>query len=335
LAKYVPRHLRDDEESQDALLWSVDDIGDVDDLGYADTAEDDDVITKPKLKPRVRSARFRISLALGIVFIVIALVIAVFLAYKYLSAGQQANRMQQAAGMDLGASEVPFDTDLDALDINWEALRGINPDIVGWVVIPGTRINYPIVQASDNEFYLHHLFDKTYSDAGAIFLDGENDPAITGENNIIYGHNLLDGSMFAGLKAYREQGFFDEHRTILLATPEANYRLEVDAALVCDADDKIRRFGFSDRADFEGYAEMLLDYAVINTLPVGEIPEKLYCFATCTDNDYSKRMVVLASVVETTASEASEEKPEAPAEASEATAPAASTPDTFRGGASA
>jgi sortase B len=303
LAEYAPRHFKDDEELSGASLRPTGDSGDAIDSGYADTKAKAKAIRTPRARP----ARFRISLALGIVFIVIALVIAVFLAYKYLSAGQQASRMQQAAGMDLGTNEVPPDTGLDVLDINWEALKAINPDIVGWVMIPGTRINYPIVQAGDNDFYLKHLFDKTYNEAGAIFLDGENDPTITGQNNIIYGHNLIDGSMFAGLKAYREQDFFDAHRTILLATPEKSYRLEVDAALVCDANDKIRRFGFADRADFDAYAEMLLEYAVINTLPPGEIPERLYCFATCTDSDYSKRMVVLASVAETTAPPASTE----------------------------
>jgi sortase B len=238
---------------------------------------------------------------LGIVFIVIALVIGLFLLYKYMNAGRVSNEALQTAGLDtsnLGDSVAP-DADLDGLDINWDALRTINPDIVGWIMIPGTRVNYPIVQAADNDFYLTHLFDKTYSDAGAIFLDSEGETSITGENNIIYGHNLIDGSMFAGLKNYQDQSYFDEHRTVLLATPEQNYRLKIDAVLVCDADDKIRRFGFTDQADYESYVEMLLSYAVLSELKPGEVPDKLYCLATCTDTNYSKRTLVLASVAET------------------------------------
>jgi sortase B len=200
--------------------------------------------------------------------------------------------------MAVAGDTVASDADLDDLDINWDALRAINPDIVGWLMIPDTRINYPIVQASDNDYYLKHLFDKSVSEAGAIFLDSENDSSITGQNNIIYGHNLLDGSMFAGLKSYQAQDYFDAHRKVLLATPAMNYRLEVDAALVCDADDRIRRFGFADQADYEEYVKMLLGYAVINELEDGEIPESIYCLVTCTSIDYSQRTMVMASVVE-------------------------------------
>jgi sortase B len=252
---------------------------------------------------RQRASRLQLSLALGIVFIVLALVIAVFLIYKYVNADKHNDAIGEVAGLaaEVADETVAPDAGMDDLKLNWDALKAINPDIVGWIMIPDTRINYPIVQTGDNDFYLTHLSDKTPSDAGAIFLDSENDPAVAGWNNIIYGHNLLDGSMFAALKSYSDQGFFDSHRTVLLATPEKNYRLEVRAALVCDADDRIRRFGFSDRADFESYVDILLEYAVINEFAEGEVPENLYCLATCTSADYSKRTLILASVVETRA----------------------------------
>jgi sortase B len=246
-----------------------------------------------------KTSRFRLSLALGIVFIVIALVIGVFLIYGSMSAEDSNNTMRALAGMELdGGGEVPPVDDLNDLKVNWDKLREISPDVVGWVMIPGTNISEPIVRASDNEFYLSHLADKKPNDNGAIFLDSENDPAISGWNNIIYGHNLLNGTKFARLKYYSEREFFDEHRTILLATPEKNYRLQVDAALVCDADDKVRRFSFSNREDYESYVRMLLEYAVINEIAEGSIPENLYGFVTCTDTNYSKRTMILASVVE-------------------------------------
>jgi sortase B len=245
--------------------------------------------------------RSQIALALGIVFIAIALAIATFLVYKYFSASKMHEENLKISGLDLGVAGdivVPTAT-LEDLTVNWDALRTINPEIVGWVMIPGTRVNYPIVQAGNNDYYLNHLFDKTPSDVGAIFLDCDSAPTIDGWNNLIYGHNLLDGSMFAELKAYRDRDFFDEHKTVLLATPAKSYRLEVVAALVCDADDKIRRFSFTDRADFDSYIEMLLSYSVLSELEPGTLPENLYCFATCTDTNYSKRTLIMASIVET------------------------------------
>jgi sortase B len=317
MANYVPRHRREDtdevrqdraEVRQDANgsqqstgdSWQDADGSRQDANGVSqntDGAQQD----ADSSQQTTGSNRSRIALALGIVFIAIALVIAAFLLHKYITAGQQHEVDLEASGLDLAIAgdTVATGASLDDLVVNWDALKAINSDIVGWVMIPGTRINYPIVQASDNDYYLNHLFDKTPSDAGAIFLDSENDPAITGWNNIIYGHNLIDGSMFASLKSYRERAFLDEHRTVLLATPEKNYRLEVIAALVCDADDRIRRFGFTDRADYNAYVEMLLEYAVLNDLEEGKIPENLYCFATCTDTNYLKRTLILASVAET------------------------------------
>jgi sortase B len=248
---------------------------------------------------RMQQPRRRFGLALGIVLIVTALVIASFLLYKYINANRVNSAALATAGMDVGklGDVVAPETDIDAITINWDALKAINPDIVGWVMIPGTVINYPIVQAADNDFYLTHLFDRSPSDAGAVFLDSESAPDITGNNNIVYGHNLLDGSMFASLKSYQDKEFFDAHRTILLATPEQRLRLRVDAVLVCDADDKIRRFEFASPEDYRSYVEMLLGYAVQSELGTGEVPEKLYCFVTCTATNYTKRTLVMASLV--------------------------------------
>jgi len=237
----------------------------------------------------------------GIACFVVAAIIGGFLINRYFSAGSVYSSVFKASGIDLPifGNKVPPDVEIEVLEgINWDALKEINPDIIGWIVIPDTRVNYPIVQTNNNDYYLNHLFDKTSNGAGAIFLDYLNDPAINGMNNFIYGHNLIDGSMFAGLKQYRDRAFFNDHKKVLLSTPSMNYELEVIACLVCDADDSIRRFSFSSRADFEGYVRMLLGYAVINDIPSGEIPDKIYCFVTCTDTNYAKRVIIIAKVVE-------------------------------------
>ncbi|MDR0350628.1 MAG: hypothetical protein LBH64_03655, partial [Coriobacteriales bacterium] len=91
---------------------------------------------------------------------------------------------------------------------------------------------------------------------------------------------------------------FDAHRSILLATPTQRIELKVDAILVCDADERIRSFDFVTLDDYHAYVRMLRDYAVIDELGTDEIPDKLYCFVTCTSTNYSKRTLVMASVVE-------------------------------------
>jgi len=278
-----------------------------------DRAADPQVDTSPEQTPRqrprtaarkqeARRKQSRLLLYFGIACFVVAGIIAGSLIYRYASASATHDFIIDASGIEiplLGKKVHPETSieDLEASGIDWDALRETNPDIVGWLMIPDTVIHYPIVQTNNNDYYLNHLSDGTPNGAGAIFLDYLNDQAISGMNNFIYGHNLIDGTMFASLKHYRDRAYFDEHKRILLSTPDMNYELEVVASLVCDADDSIRRFSFSSRVDYEAYVRMLLGYAVISDVDLNEIPDKIYCFVTCTDFNYAKRIVILAKVV--------------------------------------
>ena len=83
--------------------------------------------------------------------------------------------------------------------INLEALRQVNPDVIGWVMIPDTKINYPILQGTDNDYYLGHTWQGVKNSVGSIFMEYRNTPDFTDYNTILYGHNMNDGSMFANL----------------------------------------------------------------------------------------------------------------------------------------
>jgi len=107
------------------------------------------------------------------------------------------------------------------------ALRKENRDTVGWLDIPGTNMQYPIVQGADNEYYMTHTFKKKKNASGAIFLDCWNVPDFTDFSTVIYGHNMNDGSMFAGLREYRHQAFFDAHPhvEVTLLNKKLTYRM--------------------------------------------------------------------------------------------------------------
>lgn len=118
--------------------------------------------------------------------------------------------------------------------VDFEELARINPDIVGWICIEGTNINYPIVQGDDNDHYLNHLFDGQRNRAGSIFLDYRCAPDFTDRHSIIYGHHLKDRTMFTNLMRYKKQAFYDEHSVILLVTPDAYYQIRVFSGYVSD-----------------------------------------------------------------------------------------------------
>ena len=118
--------------------------------------------------------------------------------------------------------------------VDFEALAQVNPDVVGWIYIPDTNINYPIVQGQDNDHYLTHMFDGKRNRAGAIFMDYRCDPYFFDRHTIIYGHHLKNKTMFSRLMRYKKQAFYDEHTQILLVTPTAYYSLRVFSGYVAN-----------------------------------------------------------------------------------------------------
>lgn len=107
-----------------------------------------------------------------------------------------------------------------------EALRSINPDLYGWMQIAGTTVDYPIVQGSDNEYYVSHDFYKNESSSGCLFLDYRNN-SLADTNLIVYGHNIRSGDMFGSLKKYEEYEYFKKYDIIYVETlnEAANYRI--------------------------------------------------------------------------------------------------------------
>ena len=104
--------------------------------------------------------------------------------------------------------------------VDFQALRKINSDIIAWIRIPDTKIDYPVVQGKDNAYYLKHMFQKTEHAAGSIFLDMDNEADFSNRKSILYGHNMKDGSMFQGLHRFQEESYLKEHNQVYLYLPD-------------------------------------------------------------------------------------------------------------------
>ena len=114
-----------------------------------------------------------------------------------------------------------------------QLLRNENKDIVGWIEMPGdTKINYPVVQGEDNDYYLHYAYNGAYNPAGSIYLDYRNSVSVsTNRHTVIYGHNMESGSpMFANLLHFQDESYWKNNRYIHIYTDEAMYTYEVFAA---------------------------------------------------------------------------------------------------------
>jgi len=116
-----------------------------------------------------------------------------------------------------------------------KALRKKNSEAIGWIVLDGTGINFPIMQARSNEYYLEHDEYKNPSKNGAVALDYQLYTNFTNGNNILYAHNLsAPGKGFSDLVNYKKKTFFDANKTGMIYTPDKNYRIEIFAVYVTD-----------------------------------------------------------------------------------------------------
>jgi len=129
-----------------------------------------------------------------------------------------------------GESTAPFVSPID-----FNGLRQENTDAVAWLTVPGTAIDYPIVQAEDNQYYVNNSAQKKASKHGAVFLDCRNRADFSDFYNIIYAHNMRDGSMFGTLIRFKQKDFFDKHKTAVLHTPTDSYELEIISCAVQNA----------------------------------------------------------------------------------------------------
>jgi len=160
--------------------------------------------------------------------------------YADLAAQVRATPEPAPSPSEPGREDAPPETALPELTetpppwpaVDFQALSAINPDVVGWISIDGTGIDYPIVQGKDDKYYLDHLFTGEKGRAGCIFLDSENAADFSDPNSVIYGHYLNDGTMFSPLLKYKKQAYFDAHPTGQLLTPEKTYQIHFFSGFV-------------------------------------------------------------------------------------------------------
>jgi len=183
-----------------------------------------------------------------------------------------------------------------AASVDFAKLRTINPDIVAWISVPGTRISYPVVQGTDNHKYLKKMFDGSSGKYGSIFLDAKADKNLTDDNVIVYGHHMRDGGMFHDFATFATSAiYFKKHSVIYLETPDRLYKLDAISAYVVSGTAVLpQTFGSEEQLD--GYLTRVLKrsrFARNATVPVGGITQ-LFTFATCSYQFDDARTVVTA-----------------------------------------
>lgn len=191
--------------------------------------------------------------------------------------------------------------------VDWKALKKVNPDVQGWLYQKGTVINYPVVQGTDNDTYLHTRFDKQWSGGGTLFVDCRMEKDFKGFNSIIYGHHMKDGSMFRSIRGYtKEDGYYDKHKTLELATPHGNYHLVVFSAFITKATDEDTYKMTYDEAEKQAYIDRAWERS---ELPITRDSvdvtknNRLVTLSTCAYDYEEARYIVMCKMVPWTKAE--------------------------------
>lgn len=191
-----------------------------------------------------------------------------------------------------------------------------NDDLVGWIKVPNTKINHPVVQSGSNDYYLNHNFEKEYDYRGAIFMDYRNDAINLDSNTIIYGHNAYDTTMFSQLVQYEDIDFYKKSPLIEFNTLDANYKWKIYGVFITNAtasEDNGYIFNYiypyMDGENFDGFIEEVNKRRLYTTDVDINDDDKMLVLSTCVraldlKNKYGKttyradaRLVVIARMV--------------------------------------
>jgi len=190
------------------------------------------------------------------------------------------------------------DTDAQsAAPLDFGILKSESKDAAAWLYSPSTVIDYPVMKATDYDYYLHHLADGTKNANGTLFIDYNNASDFSDPLTVIYGHHMKNGAMFGSLKGYKNQSYFGEHPVMYLYTEQSSYRIELIYGCVIAAGEwKKNAFMFSENLDsFISYASQNTTFKSNTAYTKGD---RIVAMSTCSYEFDEARYVVLGILKE-------------------------------------
>ena len=276
-------------EDNEALKTSVEMIP----MKSAVSSKKDSNKKKPGSKPAKKGFSNILSTILLIVGIALLIAAAIMFAKTQVDYYAQDVINQELASY----TTVPEKKD-EAPVVDWAGLKAVNSQVVGWIQIPGSQVNYPVYQTTDNEYYLHTNAKGEWSIGGQIFMDYENNPnGLIDQQTILYGHHMRNGSMFQFIGALNDQSTFNKVETIWYVTPTQTYELEPVFTYHTDEDDdEVRQFNFTSVDEFRSYLKDRLSRAVSSRSDAAEVisrAEHVLTLFTCNYTDqYGRTMLI-------------------------------------------
>jgi len=178
------------------------------------------------------------------------------------------------------------------LEIDLAALRAVNEDVIGWIRIPDTKIDYPLLQWTDNDFYLKHTWKQVSNGSGSIFMECQNSPDFSDFNTIIYGHNMRNKSMFGSLRDYRSPQHVEKHPYVYIVNDRGILRYDIFAMHRAGVDTIMYGLKIDSEQKKTEFLRYAKDYSQIETDITPTFEDKILTLSTCSGAGYGTRWIV-------------------------------------------
>ena len=189
---------------------------------------------------------------------------------------------------------------MDMLSVNFDELLKKNSDTVGWIKVNGTNINYPVVQANNNDYYLYHAYDKSKNNAGWIFADYHNDMVNLGRNTIIYGHGRLNNTMFGSLKNILKSSWYDDKNNYIVkfSTLKENTLWQVFSIYSIEAEGYYITTSFKNNEAYNDFLTVMKNRSIKIFNTTVNVNDKIITLSTCKDIAGKERVVLHAKLID-------------------------------------
>lgn len=177
-------------------------------------------------------------------------------------------------------------------DVDLDALREVNPEVLAWIAIPDTILSYPVVQCGDNQYYLNRTWQDKRSSVGAIFMECKCTPDFSDFNTIVYGHRMNNESMFGILHSFHEERFWREHPAVYVTMDDKVRVYDIYAAFEVGIQEIIYRLDVEENGQEQEFIDFGLGHSVIDTGIVPVPGDQILTLSTCTGRGHETRWVV-------------------------------------------
>lgn len=213
-------------------------------------------------------------------------------------------RKNSGALLESGSEQSVSETVKAPVDIpiDFEELWKTNTDVYAWITIPGTNVDYPILQNEDNEYYLNHTWDKKEYRAGSIYTETYNKKDFSDPNTLIYGHRMYAGDMFAALQNFAQADFFDQNRVFYIYTPKKIMTYEIIAAVPFGEEHLLFAYDFTKESEMQRFFDdvfSVVDFraSTLENVSFDAAQDKLVTLSTCLKGNSNKRFLVIGKLI--------------------------------------